>query len=87
MVENLILVGAGASYGAGNVDPHQPPLGKDLFDKLKSEMPDPWGDLPGDIQCALEKDFENGMCKIGEKDSKNSPNYINPWGDILPNSN
>jgi hypothetical protein len=39
----VIVFGAGASYGATNVQPEPPPLGKNLYDALAAEYPEQWG--------------------------------------------
>ena len=55
----VILFGAGASYGAGNVLPYPPPLGRDLYDKLSDEFPATWGpdSRLGRFADAFRRDF------------------------------
>lgn len=69
-MENLILVGAGASTGAdkntGRIYPEQPPLGWELFDRLSSKYPQAWGALPDSIREEFTNDFEQGMEELGE---------------------
>jgi len=69
MVKNLILVGAGASYGAGEVRPTNPPLGNDLFTQLESDFPKSWGSLPDHIREDFLNNFEDGMLALSEFDS------------------
>lgn len=40
----VFLFGAGASYGAGHIDPKRPPLMPYLFDELKDFRPAQWGE-------------------------------------------
>ncbi|MBX0325577.1 hypothetical protein EGH21_21365 [Halomicroarcula sp. F13] len=70
MVQNLILVGAGASYGAGDIVPNQPPLGGGLFAELESTFPNTWGALPEHIKNEFRTDFEEGMVALSEFNSK-----------------
>jgi len=42
-VRFAILFGAGASYGCGTTRPHRVPLGKGLYDELRSRYPETWG--------------------------------------------
>jgi hypothetical protein len=55
------LFGAGASYGAGDILPRCPPLGKDLYAELGHAFPDTWGNLPDNLPRSFERDFESGM--------------------------
>lgn len=57
----VILFGAGASYGAGEVFPDFPPLGNQLFSELAKSYPRSWGAFPPAIKGAFEDNFENGM--------------------------
>jgi len=59
-----ILVGAGASYGAGAITPYPPPLGNQLFDELARYYPQSWGQLPTEYQSMLRADFETGMDEL-----------------------
>lgn len=72
-MENLVLIGAGASTGAdkntGKISPEQPPLGGELFDRLSSRYPQIWGDLSDSIQEEFNSDFEQGMKELGENHS------------------
>ena len=55
------LCGAGASYGAGRITPHPPPLVRNLYEELLEEFPESWGSLPSKDQENLTKNFEAGM--------------------------
>jgi len=59
MGNNVLIFGAGASYGSdnGNV----PPLGADLYDALMRFNPDGWGNLPDNIAATFQLDFEEGI--------------------------
>jgi hypothetical protein len=60
----VILFGAGASYGAGHVLPHPPPLGPNLYDALAAQYPKEWGSEShiGKMWAAqLRDDFERTM--------------------------
>lgn len=69
---NLILFGAGASYGSKSIYPKQPPLGKDLFDELSSEsrvdkisMGHFWGAIKNSQNHSFyEENFEPAYQKI-----------------------
>ena len=56
--QSVIIFGAGASYGAGEVLPYPPPLGNELFDKLVDFSPGAWGKLP-------HEDFATGSFERG----------------------
>jgi hypothetical protein len=58
----LFLLGAGASFGCGPVEPFRPPLGKDLFGELGAKYPT-WGQLPREAQLEFQRDglFEPGF--------------------------
>ena len=59
----VILFGAGASYGAGYVDPAPPPLGEQLYDALARQFPKEWGveSQLGRSADEFRKDFEQTM--------------------------
>lgn len=61
----LILFGAGASHGCGDILPEPPPLGRQLFDKLTHCYPPSWGKLPKGVREAfLREGFEKGMALL-----------------------
>ena len=63
-----VLFGAGASFGAGNVFPDAPPLGRDLFDHLQRAYPESWGSLLHDDEVAtFRDDFEQGFVLLWGK--------------------
>lgn len=64
MVETVVLFGAGASYGAGDIVPNPPPLGGGLFSELRSTFPFSWGSLPRNLTTAFDDDFERGMLEL-----------------------
>lgn len=56
---SLLIFGAGASFGSQSID--RPPLGVDLYHRLKEFDPDGWGALPDDLAVKFGEDFERGM--------------------------
>ncbi len=64
----VILLGAGASYGSGDVAPHCPPLGNGpdgLFARLEAAGGQA-ADLPNELKEQFRVDFEKGMAKFYE---------------------
>lgn len=59
---NIVLFGAGASHGSGNVLPYAPPLGNGLFLKLL-EIKGVNSLIPEKIQKTFERNFEEGMAE------------------------
>ena len=61
--EVVFLFGAGASKGAENILPCEPPLGSDLYDKLAERYPNEWGhgSQLGRYSEGLRRDFEKAM--------------------------
>lgn len=70
-MSNVILFGAGASYGSNNRD--VPPLGDDLFLALQRFNPPGWGSLPSSIAQEFQGDFEKGMTKLSQIHSHAMP--------------
>jgi hypothetical protein len=64
LAENLVLFGAGASYGSDWSG--TPPLGCDLFDELCRFNSTGWGTLPDELVVIFRKDFEEGMSKVSD---------------------
>jgi len=64
LAENLVLFGAGASYGSDRSG--TPPLGCDLFDELCRFNPPGWGTLPDELTVIFRKDFEEGMSRVAD---------------------
>lgn len=64
----IILLGAGASFGSGEVAPHRPPLGNGpdgLFARLEARGGQA-ASLPNDLRVLFRSDFEKGMAKFYE---------------------
>ena len=55
------LFGAGASKGAGSVEPYPPPLGDELYGRLKGEYPHTWGSVSPELDALFPGEFEEGM--------------------------
>jgi len=72
MAYNMILFGAGASYGSDDVG--TPPLGSDLFDALVCFNRSGWGQIPLDLVDNFRHDFEEGMRTL----SKSNPHWMPP---------
>lgn len=70
-MSNAILFGAGASFGSNNAN--VPPLGDDLFKALQKFNPPGWGSLPREIEKEFTVDFEKGMTKLAEVNSRYMP--------------
>ncbi len=70
MKDHVVLFGAGASFGAGDIIPEKPPLGLQLYKRLKELFPATWGSLPKRIDGIFTNDFENGMGIIYEQYSQ-----------------
>ena len=74
MVDNLIIFGAGASFGAGSAffgwhySPiaKVPPLGNNLFLDLCLFAPTTWGIIPSNFADIFKSDFETGMATIAQ---------------------
>ena len=67
-VSNLILFGAGASFGSDESQ-HVPPLGTDLFDALVGFSPATWGKVSQTEAADFRCDFEEGMKEYAESHS------------------
>lgn len=70
MLEQLIIFGAGASYGSDTYN--TPPLGALLFKELQKFNPNDWGRIDGGLAEIFANDFELGMTKI----SKTQPTFV-----------
>lgn len=57
---NLIIFGAGASFGSDDNNP-TPPLGDNLFDELEKFDGQHWGNLNVDWKRRFREDFESAM--------------------------
>lgn len=65
MAKNIILFGAGASYGSDNIG--TPPLVNNLFNELTKFNPQGWGRLSNNYSFDFQNDFEQGMIKIANE--------------------
>ncbi|MBW1613551.1 MAG: hypothetical protein JRJ57_06145 [Deltaproteobacteria bacterium] len=70
MKAHVVLFGAGASFGAGDIIPEKPPLGNQLYNRLKDFFPTSWGRLPKEIDEVIAADFEKGMNIVYEQYSQ-----------------
>lgn len=70
---NVILFGAGASFGSGETIPKPPPVGSELYSVLRRLFPGVWGGLSEAQTTELERDFESGMERIGRENSHALP--------------
>jgi len=64
----VLLLGAGASFGSGDVQPHRPPLGNGpdgLFARLETTGGQA-ASLPSELKELFRDDFEKGMAKFYE---------------------
>ena len=68
---NLMLLGAGASYGSSSHN--VPPIGAGLFAELRRFNPVAWGGLPAEITGHFEADFERGMRELARTRSHDMP--------------
>lgn len=68
---NLMLLGAGASYGSSSHG--APPIGAGLFAELRRFNPAGWGALPAEIRSHFEADFERGMRELARTRSHDMP--------------
>jgi hypothetical protein len=64
-MKNIILFGAGASYGSDNSG--IPPLGNNLFSELARFNPPGWGSLSIEYKNTFNDDFEQGMLKVASE--------------------
>ena len=92
-MKNIFLFGAGASHGSGGVN-IIPPLGRELFIKLRDVFPQTWGSLPLSLHNLFDKNFEFGMEEVWKKYSQNIPalmqdmaSYFSQFNVTDPNIN
>jgi hypothetical protein len=74
-----VLIGAGASYGAGGIGPERPPLGGELFDRLRRAFPASWGELLADDEIDAfmgDPPFERGMKMLWEMGDRRAQRLI-----------
>jgi hypothetical protein len=79
-----VMFGAGASFGAGDVSPHAPPLGSQLYDALIDAFPSTWGALiEPDEEAALrhpDVPFEKGMGLIWARNDSRTQLLVTDLG-------
>ena len=64
----VVLVGAGASFGAFDNPDLKPPLGDFLYPRLVAEYSETWGHFPEDVAAVFDADgFELGMAALREE--------------------
>lgn len=80
---NLIVLGAGASYGSGQVNPIAPPMGNALFDALQRSYPPLWGNLSGNLTSSFQLDFEQGMRDLANSNSHAMPPLQRAMADFF----
>ncbi len=69
---NLMIFGAGASYGSDSRG-HLPQLGGDLLDELVKFAPNTWGKLPEKYTASCRNDFEQGMQLLSKEIPESLP--------------
>ncbi len=79
-MKNLFLFGAGASYGSIDVNPYPPPLGIDLFLRLKGFESRLWSRFPPEIENLFNSNFERGMEEIWNKYSTYTADLMQSLG-------
>lgn len=61
-MSHMVIFGAGASYGSGDVTPYPPPLGNQLFEKLEA-LGKTASRIPPHIKESFKENFEKGMAE------------------------
>ena len=69
VTKNIILFGAGASFGSNDVIPYAPPLGGQLYNELRSRFRGTWGSLPSGLDQLFSNSFEDGMKSIWDSNN------------------
>src|SRR4051812_32652027 len=72
----VVLFGAGASKGGGDVLPGPPPLGAELYPALCRACPNSWGALPRDLDAEFHEDFETAMGRLWRDASPHVPTLM-----------
>ena len=67
-MKNLLLFGAGASYGS-DAETLTPPLGPDLYAALCEFHPETWGKVSDELAEVFHTDFEKGMQALSPVDT------------------
>ena len=73
---NVILFGAGASWGGGDIIPEHPPLGSEVYNELARCYPRSWGAFPPTISQTFKDNFEAGMQVLWDKHSQVIPELM-----------
>lgn len=76
---DLVLFGAGASFGSVDVRPEPPPLGPKLLAKLQQAFPR-WADLPPPAVQIFASDFEEGMAYLRSNLDEQLPGLLRDMG-------
>lgn len=90
MASWVILIGAGASFGAGGIAPGAPPLGAKLYQALRVAFPRTWGNLPKFLEDAFGPngtDFEAGMSALIESAGMQATQMQRELGHLLTRYN
>src|SRR3954453_21004112 len=66
-MSNLLILGAGASFGSETDKGLVPPLAANLFDALMKFEPPLWKQVPKDVADQYRKDFEQGWLALAAK--------------------
>ena len=74
----VLLFGAGASKGAGHVQPDAPPLMSELYERLAEQHPAEWGPAsdPGKYSSQFRQDFEKTYSEVVIKEAPFTPSPI-----------
>lgn len=72
----VLLFGAGASKGCGDVYPYPPPLGFEPYEALRVSCPRSWGALPAELDQMFRDDFETAMEKLWHDSSQVVPTLM-----------
>jgi len=80
---NVILFGAGASFGSERVIPFLPPLTTGLFDQLQKYYPDAWGKIPVSDRPKFVPNFELGMKELWDSHSYDTPVFMRCMADYF----
>lgn len=73
MSKNILIFGAGASYGS-DTNTITPPLGENLLDALCQFNPNGWGQIGESLKSELRKDFEMGVISLATQ----QPHWLPP---------
>src|SRR5690348_7701334 len=74
-LSTILLLGAGASHGSGDCIPYAPPLGSQLFERLRAQGGIA-STIHGDLRTIFEKDFEEGMAEFRRRRDVDSTAFL-----------